>query len=212
MLEGILQSITNPGAFLERLNSDEKLVRRAVWVVLIVSLLAAVGAYLSTLPSIDAFGDANPFGQAGLTISAISALAITFIFWLVNGLLVRMGAGMDAKPWAIAAYALSPQIIIATLLIVLAAFFPAQLTPVSFDASDPEAIREASLRVQKEFQQSLFGRGSLVLNYLGNAWYLLLIFLGVRAAAGTNKAVTSTILVGLLMFAFILLPFLLQPV
>jgi len=209
VFEGILQAITNPKALFDDLENKPSIVNFAFLVVLIVAIVSAIGAYLSTLPTVDAFGDANPFGQIALIITPVSVVVVSFILWLINGLLIRMTAGMDAKPWAIAAYSLAPTLILSTLIILIAALFPTELTPVSFDASDPEAIRQASNAVQQEFQSSLLGRSSTVINYISTAWMLLLIFLGVNASAGRNKAITATVVVGVLSLGFILLPFLL---
>lgn len=211
MFEGILQAMTNPKALFEDFEHKPSLINLAVVVVLLSAVVGAIGAYLSALPTVDAFGDQNPFGKLGLILTPVSVVIFSFIIWLVNGLLIRMAAGMDAKPWAIAAYSFAPSILLSTIIIVLAAIFPTQLTPVSFDASNPDAIRQASNAVQQEFQQSFLGRSSTIINYIGVAWSLLIIFLGVRVSADTNKAIVSTVLVGVLSLGFILLPFLLNP-
>jgi hypothetical protein len=122
-----------------------------------------------------------------------------------------MSAGMDIKPWAISAYSFAPSLLLGTILIVLAALFPTNLTPVNIDASNPDSIRAASLAVQQEFQQSFLGRSSQIINYLGTIWTLLLIFLGVKASTNTNKAIVATLLVGVLSLGFFLLPILLTP-
>jgi hypothetical protein len=151
-------------------------------------------------------------GTFSLVISPITLLTTSLLAWLVNGLLVRMGAGIDVKPWAITAYGMTPQILIYAALIIIGALFPVQLTPISANLSDPQIFQEATINLQREFQASFFGRASTILSYLSSFWWLVLIFLGVREAAGTNKAITATVLVGVITFAFLVLPFLLSPV
>ena len=208
MLDGILQVLTNPTAFFRRLNEDKALASQAIWLVLIVSALGAVAAYLSTVPSMEAFGDDYPFARIGLIITPISAFIVGIILWLIYGLLIRIGAGMEAKPWAIASYSLAPSVIITTLILLLAALFPAELTPVSYDLADPDSLQAASLQVQEEYQASLFGQASLILQWVASLWMLLLIFIGVNVAAGQNKAVLSTVLIAIPTLGFLLLPFL----
>jgi hypothetical protein len=211
MLDGMLQVILNPVVFFRRLAEDDRLSRGAIGVVLIVAVLAGVFGYFNAIPTADAFAN-TPFGAFGLITTPISLLVVSFLSWLIYGLLVRMGAGIDAKPWAIAGYSMSPQLIIYALLILVAVIFPVKLSPVTADFSDPQAFQDATLAVQREFQNSTFGRASQILSYLASLWWLVLIFLGVREATGTRKATTATILVAIPTVLIILLPFLFSPI
>jgi hypothetical protein len=211
MLDGMLQVILTPVVFFRRLAEDDRLSRGAIGVVLIVAVLAGVFGYFNAIPTADAFAN-TPFGAFGLITTPISLLVVSFLSWLIYGLLVRMGAGIDAKPWAIAGYSMSPQLIIYALLILVAVIFPVKLSPVTADFSDPQAFQDATLAVQREFQNSTFGRASQILSYLASLWWLVLIFLGVREATGTRKATTATILVAIPTVLIILLPFLFSPI
>jgi hypothetical protein len=211
MLDGMLQVILSPISFFRKLSEDDRLSSRAIGVVLIIALLAGVFGYFTAIPTADAFAN-TPFGKFGLITTPISLLVVSFLSWLIYGLLVRMGAGINAKPWAIAGYSMSPQLLIYTLLILIAVIFPVKLSPVVADFTDPQAFQEATLAVQKEFQNSTFGRASQILSYIASLWWLVLIFLGVREATGTRKASTATILVAIPTVLLILLPFLFSPV
>jgi hypothetical protein len=170
-----------------------------------------VYGYFNALPTADAFAN-TPFGAFGLITTPITFVVIGFLAWLIYGLLVRMGAGINAKPWAIAGYSMSPQIIIYALLILTAVIFPVKLSPVTADLNDPQAFQEATLAIQKEFQNSTFGRASQILSYLSSLWWVILIYLGVREATDSRKALISAILVGIPTLLLIALPFLLSPV
>jgi hypothetical protein len=211
MLDGIVQVIINPVAFFRKLIEDDRLVSKAFGVVLIVALLAGVFGYFNALPTADAFAN-TPFGAFSLITTPISLLVVSFLGWLIYGLLVRMGAGLAAKPWAIAGYSMSPQIIIYALLIIVAVLFPTKLTPVTADFSDPEAFQEATLALQKEFQTSTFGRVSQILSWLSSLWWIILIYLGVRELTDSRKALISGLLVGIPTLAILGLPYLLSPV
>jgi hypothetical protein len=97
MFEAISQVFTRPASFFKTLNDDDRVVSRAVFVVLIAALLGAVAAYFAALPMADATQGTplalffNPF------FGALISLATFFVLWLITGLLVRMGAGMEAK-------------------------------------------------------------------------------------------------------------------
>lgn len=212
MFEGIVQTISNPLAFFRSLQDDDKLAGGAVLVVLLVALLSAGVGYFSALPSTDAFPDDIPFRQFGLIAATLGSVMVTFISWLVNGLLVRMSAGMDSKPWAIVGYAMSPLLIIYLLIIVLAAIFPVNLVPISVGLDDPEAFQQAVQQTQKAYQATIFGRSTQLLGYASSLWWIILIFLGVREAKGTNKAYIAAGLVTLLTLAFTVGPLLLQRV
>ncbi len=182
-------------------------------VVLIVAVLAAVSAYFSALPLADATRGTPLAIAFNPLISTLVTALVLFLIWLINGLLVRMSAGTEAKPWAVVAYAMTPQLLIFALLIVVNALFPAQLTPVSatVDFSDPAAMQTATTSLTTELQASLANRVTMVLGYVSSLWWLVLIFLGVRETAGQQKAIRATIIVGILTLAFTVLPFLLRP-
>jgi hypothetical protein len=212
MLDTLLKPITSPVAFFRTLKDDDRVGSRAFLVVLIVAVLAGIFGYFSALPSADAMRG-TPFGGTfSLVIAPVSALFASVIFWLVYGLLVRIPAGMEAKPWAVVGYAMAPQILVYAVLIIIGALFPAQLTPISASLSDPQAFREATFALQREFQGTFFGRASMILSYVSNLWWLVLIFIGVRETAGQQKAITATVIAGLVTLAFFVVPFLLSPV
>jgi hypothetical protein len=212
MVEAISQIFTRPATFFKTLNEDDRVVSRAVLIVLVVALLTAVATYFGTLPLADATRGTslallfNPF------ISAVIGGGTTFVLWLITGLLVRMGAGMEAKPWAVTGYALVPQIVIAALLIIVSALLPAQLTPVSatLELTDAEAIQTATETLTTELQASSANRVTTVLSYLSSLWTLILTFIGVRETAGQPKAVRATAIVAVVTLVFIVGPLLLR--
>jgi hypothetical protein len=212
MLDGILHVILKPVDFFRKLLDDDKVASRAFGVVLIVMVLAGVYGYFVALPTADAIAN-TPFGAFGLITTPVSFVVISLLSWLIFGLLVRMAAGISIKPWAITGYSLSPQIIIYALLIILAVLFPVKLSPVTVDPTkEPEAFQEAMISLQQESQQTVFGRASQILSYLSSLWWIVLIFLGVREATDTRKAVISALVVGIPTVLLSLLPFLLSPV
>ncbi len=212
MFEAIAQLFTRPASFFKILNDDDRVVSRAVLVVLIASLLSAVAAYFAALPMSDA-AQGTPLALFfNPVFAALASLATFFVLWLITGLLVRMGAGMQAKPWAVTGYALVPQLLIAALLIIVNALFPAQLSPVSasVDLSDPVAMQAATQTLTTELQASLANRITTVLSYLSSAWVLVLTFIGVRETAGQPKAVRATAIVAVVTLLFIVGPLLLR--
>lgn len=212
MFEAISQVFTRPADFFRTFNDDDRVVSRAVLIVIIVALLTAVFTYFGTLPMADAVQGTplaiffNPF------ISAVIATGTTFVLWLITGLLVRIGAGMEAKPWAVTGYALVPQIVIAAILIIANALFPAQLTPISasLELTDPEAIQAATETLTAELQSSPANRITTILSYLSSLWVLVLTFIGVRETAGQPKAVRATAIVAVITLIFIVGPLLLR--
>lgn len=210
MFEAVAQVIGRPTAFFMTLQESDRLAAKAVWVAVIVSLLAGVIGYFNAVPLAEAFAG-TPLGGLSLISAPLFAAFISFLGWLIYGLIVRMTAGIDAKPWAIVGYSMAPQIIIYTLLIVIAALFPVQLSAVAVDFSDTESLQQTTQALQQEIQTSFFGRSSQVLGYAATLWWLCLIFLGARAATTTAKALSSALIVGLLSLGFILVPFLLAP-
>jgi hypothetical protein len=212
MLDGMLQVILKPVDFFRKLIEDDKLTSRAFGVVLLVMVLAGVYGYFVAIPTSDAMAN-TPFGAFGLITTPISFVVISILSWLIFGLLVRMVSGINAKPWAIVAYSMSPQLIVYALLIVIAVLFPAKLTPVTIDPTqEPEAFQEAMLSLQQESQQTIFGRTSQILSYLSSLWWVILIYLGVREATDHRKALMSALMVGIPSLLLILLPYLLGPV
>jgi hypothetical protein len=212
MLDDIFKAITNPIALFRKLEDDDRVASRAFVVVLIIAILGAVYGYFSALPSADAMKNTGFGGSFSLVIAPISAFIASFIFWLIYGLIVRMAAGMEAKPWAVVAYSYAPQILIFAVLIMVAALFPPKLTSITASLSDPEAFQGATLELQREFQSSLLGRVGTLLTYVASLWSLVLTFLGVRETVGQQKAVRATIILGLITSAFFVVPFLLSPV
>lgn len=211
MFDGMVQVLTRPVAFFNALQGNDKLASRAVWVVLLISLMGGVIGYFSALPTAEAF-QGSALGSIGLMTAPLFSAVVTFLSWLVYGLIVRMTAGLEVKPWAVVGYSMAPQLILYTLLIVIAALFPVEISILSVDFSNPETIQEASKTVQQEIQRSVYGRSSQIIGYAASLWWIVLIFLGVRAGSTTGKAISSALIAGLLSLGLILLPFLLAPV
>lgn len=209
MIDSVAEALTRPGAFFARLQEDERAAQWGVWLVLLVSVLGAVVAYFSALPTAEAFSG-SPLGQIGLMAAPVAAFVFSFAAWLVYGLLVRMSAGINVKPWAVVAYSLAPQLILLSLTLVVAALFPVDIAPVAADLGDPEQLQRLSAQVQREVSASVYGRASLALSYLGAFWSLALIFVGVRAGTDTGRAVLSTLLVATLSLGTLLVPYLLS--
>ena len=210
MFEAVAQVVTRPTAFFRDLQQNDSLASKAIWVVILVSILAGVVGYFNALPLAEAF-QGTALGSFSLVSAPFFAATITFLGWLFYGLIVRMTAGLTVKPWAVAGYSVAPQLILHTLLIIIAALFPVQLSAATVDFSNPETVQQVSQELQKELQASTFGRSSQLLGYVASLWSLILIFLGVRAASTRAKAISSTLIIGLLSLGFILLPFLLAP-
>ena len=210
MFEGVAQVLVRPTSLFRTLQEDDRLAAKAIWVAVIVSALAGVIGYFNAVPLAEAFAG-TPLGGLSLVSAPLFAAVFTFLGWMVYGLIVRMTAGIESKPWAIVGYSMAPQIVLNTLLILIAALFPVQLSAVAVDFSDPDTLQQSTQALQRELQTSFFGRSSQVLGYAATVWWLVLIFLGVREASTTAKAVSSALIVGLLSLGFILVPFLLAP-
>lgn len=207
MLEAMTRVIFRPGEFFTELPDNHRLLRGAIWVVLLVAALTALVGYVSTLPQIDALGD--PFG-AFLIVGLIMAPLLTFLAWVVNGLLVRIVAGMEAKPWAVVGYAMTPQIVLLSLLLVVAALFPPALTPVG--VISPEELPDAMARMTQEMQTSILGVSTPFITYLGLGWFLALIYLGLAKTTGRpNRALWAALLVAFLNLAPLAVSWLLAP-
>ncbi len=199
MFEGILQAISKPKQLFERFEEEPKLVSLAFLVILIVSVLSAIVEYV---PLAKAFSANTITNQLVLISAPLVTIAVSILLWLVYGLLVRMGAGIDIKPWAITAYSLSPQILFSIILLIIALVFPIETTPISLDLNDTNAITT----LQQEINRSLFGRSSQILSYLAVVWQLLLVYIGVNVLSNQSKALRSTILVGIFAFGFLCSP------
>jgi len=211
MLEAMARVIIRPGEFFTQLSDNPRLGAGAVWVVLLVAVITTIVGYVSALPTVDAMGDAVPFGGATLIFGLVAAPLLTFLSWAVNGLLARIGTGMAARPWAVVGYAMTPQIVLSTLLLVIAALFPPTLTPIVAAAS-PEALQEALTRMTAEMQASFLGMSLTVSGYLSLGWFLALTYLGlVKTASQPSRALLSVALIGILNFAVLVLPWLFAP-
>ncbi|MBS3967851.1 MAG: YIP1 family protein [Truepera sp.] len=207
MFEAMTRVIFRPGEFFTELPDNHRLLRGAIWVVLLVAALTALVGYVSTLPQVDALGD--PFG-AFLIFGLIMAPLLTFLAWVVSGLLARIVAGMEAKPWAVVGYAMTPQIVLLSLLLVVAALFPPALTPVG--VISPEELPDTMARMTQEMQTSLLGVSTTIITYLGLGWFLALIYLGLAKTTGQpNKALWGALLVAFLNLAPLAVSWLLAP-
>ena len=209
MLDAISGVLVRPVSFFQDL-AEGRGVGGALWVVLLVSLVSAAASYFLGLPFREALVNA-PFAAATPFITAAAGFFTLFATWLFYGLLVRIGAGMEAKPWAVAGYALAPQLLLNAVLLVVVVAFPIEVTPVDVDVSDAQAFEEANLGVQREVASSVAGVAGQVIGYLGTLWWLVLIFLGVRETAGQQRAVRATFLVGVVAVSFALGSFLFAP-
>ena len=213
MLDAIFLVLFKPLKFFKQFfEDDNKYASQALFIVLIVAILSAISSYFGAAPMAELFPKGNPMGLISMLTTVISTLVMVFVFWLINGLIIRMAASKDVKPWAIAAYSISPQILLSTALIVIGALFPMNLPNIRLDIQDPVAFQEGMQRISNLMQTSFYGQSSRYLSYLGMAWSLLISFLGVRERAGNSKAITVTLILGTLSALFILLPILLKPV
>ena len=209
MLDAISGVLTRPTHFFRSLAEGER-VGGAVWVVVLVALVSGIASYFLGLPFQEALGTA-PFAAVTPILTAAAGFVTPFITWLFYGLLVRIGAGMEAKPWAVAGYALAPQLLLNALLLVVIVAFPIEVTPVTVDVNNAQAFEEANFRLQQEISSSLAGRISQALSYVGTLWWIVLIFLGVRETAGQRGAVRATFVVGVVAVGFALGSFLFAP-
>ncbi|HEX7022815.1 MAG TPA: YIP1 family protein [Trueperaceae bacterium] len=212
MLDAIYKVITAPAAFFRGLATNPRRAGAAFWVVLLVIAVSAVAGYFGVLPQLDAFGSDSPFASFAVIGAVVGVVVATFLQWLVYGLLVRMAAGMRAQPWAVVGYAMAPYILVGALTIVLAALFPVEVTPILASPQDPDAFREALAAFNEEYHASFFAVAGTVLGYGGAAWWLLLVFVGVRETTGRmDLAMRSAVLATTLYLALIVVPWLLAP-
>lgn len=211
MLDGILQATINPRRFFRELTTNDRLASRAVIVVLLLTVLSGIVGYFSALPTADLF-EGTPFAAITLVTTPLFVAAASFLSWLVYGLLVRIAAGTQVKPWAVTAYSLAPQLFLYTILIVVAALFPVSLPATGINFNDPAAVQQATLEMQQVIAGSVYGRVSQIITYGATLWMLALVYLGVMAAADQRKAIIATVVVALPSLGLIIMPFLLAPV
>ena len=209
MLNAVSGVLTRPTQLFRELAEGHR-VDGAIWVVLLVSLLSAATGYFLGLPFRAALETA-PFAVITPVLTSAAAFFTPIITWLFYGLLVRIGAGMEAKPWAVAGYALAPQLVLNALLLAVLVAFPISVSPVTVDVSDAQAFDAANARVQREIGSSLAGRAAQGIGYLGTLWWIVLIFLGVRETANERQAVRATFLVGVVAGSFALGSWLFAP-
>lgn len=207
-LKSIPRVLTQPATFFKELAEDDRRKHGAIWVVLLVNLVHAAAVVVYMSPQANLF----PPGSSAASVILVGAGLLTvvsgFIEWLVYGLIVRMTAGMEAKPWAVAGYSTAPLLIVALLVFLTALLFPMDVLPLS-NYADPQFRAEA----QATIQQSLGGRIIAVLTYLYAVWHFALIFIGVREVTGMpHRAVRTVVVLGLLYGARIIIPWLMTPV
>ncbi|MGL4610478.1 MAG: YIP1 family protein [Trueperaceae bacterium] len=208
MIDAILQTFTKPVGLFRSMKDDDRISSRAFWVVALLAVLSGVYGYFSTLPQADALQGSSLGIFSNPLFGIVGGVVGVLLLWLIYGLIVRITAGMEAKPWAVTAYALGPQLPITAILIIVAALFPPQLTPITLDAGDPETIGPAMQGLQEEFGSSLLGRTNMVLTYVSSLWWIFLTFLGVRELAGQAKATRTAIVLGILTLLITAGPFL----
>ncbi len=209
MLDALFNVTTRPVSFFRELAEGEK-VGGAIWTVLLVSLVSAAASYFLGLPFQEALASA-PFAALTPIITAVAGFFTPLITWLFYGLLVRIGAGMEAKPWAVAGYALAPQLVLSALLLIIVIMFPIEITPIDIDVSDEVASEAANARVQQEIASSVAGRAGQLIGYVGTLWWIVLIFLGVRETANQQQAIRATFLVGMVAVSFAVGSFIFAP-
>lgn len=208
MLKGILQVISQPGTFFKDFESPDHRISLAFVVALIVAFLSALVAYYSAVPAAAALPQNSMLGQLSLISAPLLGFTISLFTWLLYGLLIRIGAGMEVKPWALAAYSSAPQIPILALLLVIAALFPVSVSPISANPTDPGAFSAANIQLQTELASSVYGRSSQVFSYFAFVWQLLLIYLGASVLSSKTQAIRATLLVTIPALLVLLAPWL----
>lgn len=209
MLKRLGRILYNPVAFYREM-AEGAWADGAIWMVLLVSLVGAVSTYAVTLPQLQAFGEDAALGPFLLWSAVIFAFFASFIGWLVLGLVVRMTAGMDAKPWAVVAYAAAPRLMLELIPAAVVLLVSVEVTPIEV-APDAEGFQEALLRLQQEVSGSAVGVTSLVTTYLARAWQLALIYIGLRETSSASKALRSVIVIALIYGFILLFPWLFGP-
>lgn len=200
MFSAIWEAVSKPNSFFASLPENDALVNRALWLVLIVAALGGVAIYSSSLPLVQALPEGSVLRLIAPAGSALAAAATTLATWLVKGLLVRVGAGLSVKPWAVAAYSFTPYLLI-YILFLLTTALPVNLPPITADfATEAELVQEQFDQRALVYAASAPGRITQILGYIGDIWSVLLIFIGVRAISGLRKAAVAGGLVGALVF------------
>ena len=183
-----------------------------MWVVLLVALVSAAASYFLALPFQGAL-ETTSFAALAPILLAVAGFFSSFVIWLFYGLLVRIGAGMEAKTvgrWRGTRSRLSLCLNAVLLIVVIA--FPIEVSPITVDVNDAQVSNEVNARVQREIGSSFAGRANQILSYLGTLWWIVLIFLGVRETAGQRGAVRATFVVGVVAVGFALGSFLFTPI
>lgn len=212
MLDAISQVLFNPKAFFKAYFEEEnRYASRAAIVVALVAVLTLVVSYFSVAPMYEQLKD-SPLGLVTTISGMLSAFIMVFIVWVVNSLIIRSVASRDVKPWGIAAFSMAPQILTATIIIVVAALFPIDIPNFALDIKDPEAFQAGMKKISELMQASTLGQVSRILNYVAMAWALLISYLGVKEKAGNSKALTVVAIIGAIGAFFVLLPILLKPI
>jgi hypothetical protein len=210
VFQAILRVLTRPIPFFHALGQDASLARWAAGVALLVSALSALSAYTFNLPQRDAFGADSAFAAFAIGFAVFSAALLVLVRWLVFGLLVRVTAGMDARPWAVIGYSLAPYGLIAIVTTVVALSSPATVTPIQVPLDDPAALQAASAQLTQELADSPAGRVNAFLSLIGLGWFLALVYLGVRETTGNpGSAAKSVIALALVHLALLFVPLLL---
>ena len=213
MLDAISLVLFNPVKFFKKFfEDDNKYASWSLFIVIAVAILSAISAFLTVAPMAALMPKNPPMGLITTLVTVVSSLVMIFVSWLVRGLIISMAASKGIKPWAIAAYSFTPQVLLATAIIVIAALFPIELPNLNLNVQDPAAMQAATQRITELMQTSVYAQASKYLTYLGIAWSLLLSYLGIREGAGNSKAITATLILAALSALFILIPILLKPV
>ncbi|MDZ7704643.1 MAG: YIP1 family protein [Trueperaceae bacterium] len=209
MIRRLGRILYNPVAFYRDM-AEGAWADGAIWMVLLVSLVGAVSTYAVTLPQLQAFGEDAALGPFLLWSAVIFAFFASFIGWLVLGLVVRMTAGMDAKPWAVVAYAAAPRLVLELIPAAVVLLVSVEVTPIEA-APDGEGFSDALLRLQQEVGSSPVGITSLITTYLARAWQLALIYIGLRETSDASKALRSVVVIALLYGFVLAFPWLFGP-
>lgn len=208
MFDIVRRIFIRPVDFFRELAEDERKKERAVWVVLLVILVHAAAMLAFALPQARLFPPGSVAATTMLVSAAVLAGISVFLGWVIDGLVVRMTAGMEAKPWAVAGYSTAPWLVASLLMLLAAVLFPVDLVPLdSYD--DPRRWAE----MQAAVQQSVSGRIIAILTYLQAIWYFVLIFIGVRETTRMrHRAARAVTVLVLIYFARIVLPTFFTPV
>lgn len=209
MFNAIAQVITRPSEFFAALGEDESLARWALPVVLLTTMASALATYLLLLPQQDAFGPDTQIGAFAVQVRVFGTAIIYFLGWLVFGLVIRMAAGIQARPWAVAGYATVPALLFSLVTAAIAVAAPAEVGPVT-DITDEQVLQEELTRIEQETQESLPGRANALLSIVGIAWYMALIYIGVKGTTGSpGSAIRATSFIAIVYLLVLMVPWLL---